>query len=90
MKPDNVAVRFGNGVYKGAKGFDVDPPPSYIDYGNNSQNNRNDKGKEREPRKWNIISSDDMSSDKINEDEKKVEIQSVPFLSLVSIDLNIE
>ena len=89
MKPHNIEERFKNGNYKGAKGFDVDPPPSYIDYGNNSQ----DKGgggngdrKGRDIRKWNFLSSDESSSVKESEDfdEKKVEIKSVPFLHLVS------
>ena len=86
MKPE-IANRFSNGVYTGAKGFDVDPPPSYIDYSNNSANNNSgDQVKGHETKKWNIITSDEESDDKDGDkDEKSVEIKSVPFLRLVSI-----
>ena len=91
LKPHNIEERFKNGNYKGAKGFDVDPPPSYIDYGNSSQDKGGGGGddrKERDKRKWNFLSSDETSSVKESEDldEKKIEIKSVPFLHLVSYD----
>ena len=87
LKPSSVRERFSNGNYKGAGGFDVDPPPSYIDYGNTSLSaESNGKRKGRESRKWNFISADESSSGKEDggdKDEKKVETKSVPFLSLV-------
>ena len=84
LKPSSVRERFSNGNYKGAGGFDADPPPSYVDYGNTSlsaESNGKKKG-----RKWNFISADESSSGKEDggdKDEKKVETKSVPFLSLV-------
>ena len=88
LKPHNIAERFRNGNYRGAKGFDVDPPPSYIDYGNNSQDKGGGDGngrKGRDLKKWNFLSSDESSSVKESEDfdEKRIEIKSVPFLKLV-------
>ena len=87
LKPSSVRERFSNGNYKGAGGFDVEPPPSYIDYGNTSLSaESNGKRKGRESRKWKFISADESSSGKEDDgdkDEKKVETKSVPFLSLV-------
>ena len=88
VQTETITNKFSNGVYKGAKGFDVDPPPSYIDYSNHSKDNGDDKKKTRETKKSSIFTSDEASDDKESEsaDEKSVEIKSVPFLSLVSIE----
>ena len=95
MKPVSVAERFKNGNYKGADGFDVDPPPSYIDYGNNSQDKGgggSEGGKGSGSKKWNFFSrSQSREQKEESEDfaEKKIEIKSVPFLHLVSVLLQL-
>ena len=94
MAEDQAEKVFGSGeVYRGPKGFDVDPPPSYIHYENNNSDEAKNVGngggssgggKGSDKRNNNFVfckvAPDDVSN---VETEKKLELKQVPFFSLV-------
>ena len=87
MPIDSTTQEYSNGVYRGSKGFDVDPPPSYISYNNNLPKDGGDKEKGDDNEKKKGKSKNTVSSEKDTDSniEKKVDLKPVPFLSLVSI-----